>query len=520
MSGGRILWVDDEIDLLKSHIILLSEKGYDVNTVTSGEDAIAYARDNDVDLVFLDEMMPGIGGLEALGKIKELKPDVPVVMITKNEEESLMVEAIGGKISDYLTKPVNPSQVLLACKKFLEAKKITGEQAARDYLRDFNEISQRLMQPLDHDEWIDVYRQLVQWDIELDTHPEINLRQTLNDQKRECNKEFSKFVEKRYPKWLDEPRDGDRPTLTTDVTREKVAPLVEKGGPVFYVVVDCLRLDQWEAMARILRELYRIETDYYYSILPTSTEYARNALFAGLFPSEIEAAYPDLWRGDDDERSMNQHEQEHLAKALAREGIDLANDLKYVKLIDPEYGKNFERDALSYRDARLTAIVVNYLDMIAHGRSDSDVLKEIAPDEAAYRSLTESWFRHSSLLGIFRKLATIKGARVVVTTDHGSVRCMRGAKALGDRETSKNLRFKHGRNIKADAKRAIYVKDPASYKLPRRGVTTNYIIAKEDYYFVYPTDYHHYLSRYKDTFQHGGVSMEEMILPVAVMEPK
>ena len=233
MSGGRILWVDDEIDLLKSHIILLSEKGYDVATVTSGEDAIAYARDNDVDLVFLDEMMPGVGGLEALGKIKELKPDVPVVMITKNEEESLMVEAIGGKISDYLTKPVNPSQVLLACKKFLEAKKITGEQAARDYLRDFNEISQRLMQPLDHDEWIDVYRQLVQWDIELDTHPEINLRQTLNDQKRECNKEFSKFVEKRYPKWLDEPRDGDRPTLTADVTREKVAPLVEKGGTRF-----------------------------------------------------------------------------------------------------------------------------------------------------------------------------------------------------------------------------------------------------------------------------------------------
>ncbi len=522
MADKKLLWVDDEIELLRSHIIFLSEKGYEVDTVTNGEDAVTMVKNNTYDLIFLDEMMAGMGGLETLSKIKSIDPNIPVVMVTKSEEETLMNEAIGGKITDYLTKPVNPSQILLVCKKILEAKKITGEYTAKDYLQDFNQISQALVSDLDFAEWIELYLKLVNWDLELDQHKEIGLQQTLGEQWREANKEFSKFVERNYKHWINTQGDIDTPTLTTEITEKYVLNhLQDDYTRVFYFVLDCLRLDQWLVMEKHLIDLFKIEKDYYYAILPTATPYARNALFAGLFPSEIETYYPELWHGKvDDERSMNKYEKELLQLLLDRKKIKLKNDLKYIKIIDPEVGRNFEQNILSYKDVQLTAIVVNFLDMIAHGRSDSDLLKEIAPDEAAYRSLTNSWFTHSSLLGMFRSLANMKNVKVVITTDHGSIRCMRGAKVLGDREASTNLRFKYGRNLKVDDKHAVYVKNPEEYKLPKRGVTINYIIAKEDYYFVYPTDYHKYLSHYKDTFQHGGISLEEMILPVITMEPK
>ncbi len=522
MESNKLLWVDDEIELLKSHIIFLSEKGYDVDTATNGEDAISLVKQNNYDLIFLDEMMAGMGGLETLSKIKLLKPNIPVVMITKNEAESLMHEAIGGKISDYLTKPVNPSQVLLVCKKILEGKKITGQHAASNYLQDFNRISRALMENLDFAEWIDIYRKLVDWDIELDKHSEIGLQQTLYDQKKEANREFSKFVENNYTNWINTPGDIDTPTLTTEITDKYVIKHLEhENSTVFYFVLDCLRLDQWLVMENHLLDLFNVEKDYYYSILPTATPYARNALFSGLFPGEIEKYYPDLWLDkDDDERSMNKYEKELLQLLLDRKKIKLKNELKYIKIIDPELGRNFEQNILSYKDLNLVAVVVNFLDMIAHGRSDSDLLKEIAPDESAYRSLTNSWFTHSSLLGTFRSIAKIRNAKIVITTDHGSIRCLKGAKVLGDRDASTNLRFKYGRNLKVDNKHAIYIKNPAQYKLPKRGVTVNYIIAKEDFYFVYPTDYHKFLSYYKDTFQHGGISLEEMILPVITLSPK
>jgi len=522
MESNKLLWVDDEIELLKSHIIFLSEKGFEVDTATNGEDAISLVKEKNYDLIFLDEMMAGMGGLETLSQIKVINPNIPVVMITKSEEESLMDEAIGGKITDYLTKPVNPSQVLLVCKKILEGKKITGEYAAKDYLQDFNQISQALMGKLDYVEWIDIYRKLVDWDLELDQHPEIGLKQTLFDQRKEANKEFSKFVEKNYTHWINSQGDIDTPTLTTEITDKYVLNhLADENTTVFYFVLDCLRLDQWLVMEKHLIDLFNIEKDYYYSILPTATPYARNSLFSGLFPSEIEKYYPELWQGkNDDERSMNKYEKELLQLLLDRKKIKLKKDLKYIKIIDPDVGRNFEQNIISYQDLNLMAVVVNFLDMIAHGRSDSDLLKEIAPEEAAYRSLTNSWFTHSSLLGTFRAIAKMKNVKVVVTTDHGSIRCMRGAKVLGDREASTNLRFKYGRNLKVDNKHAVYIKNPQDYKLPKRGVTINYIISKEDYYFVYPTDYHKYLSHYKDTFQHGGISMEEMILPVITMEPK
>ena len=522
MKGKRILWVDDEIELLRSHVIFLSEKGYEVDTVTNGEDAVSSVKENEYDLIFLDEMMAGMGGLETLGQIKEINQSIPVVMVTKSEEETLMDEAIGGKIADYLTKPVNPSQILLVCKKILEGKKISGEYAAKDYLQDFNEISRALLNNLDFGEWIDLYLKLVNWDVELDTHPEIGLRQTLYDQKREANKEFSRFIEKNYKKWLSSLDDSYTPPLTPQIVEKNVLNhLEDQKSVVFLFVLDCLRLDQWIVMEKHLTDLFKIDKQYYYSILPTATAYARNSLFSGLFPSEIEKHYPQLWQsGDDDERSMNKYEKELLQHLLDRKRIKLRNDLKYIKIIDPEVGRNFDQNILSYQNTNLTAVVVNFLDMIAHGRSDSELLKEIAPDEPAYRSLTNTWFTHSSLLSTFKSLAGMKNVKIVITTDHGSIRSLRGAKVLGDREASSNLRFKYGRNLKVDDKHAIYIKNPEEYKLPKRGVTINYIIAKEDYYFVYPTDYHKYLSYYKDTFQHGGISMEEMILPVITMEPR
>ena len=461
MDSKKILWVDDEVELLRSHIIFLSEKGYDVDTVTNGADAVSLVKEKDYDLIFLDEMMAGMGGLETLAQIKNYNNAIPVVMVTKSEEETLMNEAIGGKITDYLTKPVNPSQVLLVCKKILEGKKITGQHAAKDYLQDFNRITQDLVSDLGFADWISVYQKLVNWGIELDQHREIGLEQSLTEQFKEANKEFSKFVERNYRSWLEDKPKSDIPNLSPQITEKYVLNhLKDDGKSVFYFVLDCLRLDQWLVMEKHLTDLFKIEKDYYFSILPTATPYARNSLFAGLYPSDIEKHYPSLWvSGNDDDNSMNKYEKELLQLLLDRKRIKLRNELKYIKIIDPEVGRNFEQNIHSYQNTHLTAVVVNFLDMIAHGRSDSDILKEIAPNESAYRSLTNSWFSHSSLLNTFKILANMKNVKIIVTTDHGSIRCLRGAKVLGDREASTNLRFKYGRNLKADDKNAVYVRN-------------------------------------------------------------
>lgn len=522
MNRSKILWVDDEIELLKSHVIFLTEKGYEISTVTNGPDAIEKVKEESFDLIFLDEMMPGMGGLEALSQIKEIAPNTPVVMITKSEEESLMNDAIGSKISDYLIKPVVPSQILMVCKKLLESKKISGEYVAKDYLHDFNQISRQIMMIEDYRDWIDIYLKLVSWDLEFDEHREVDLRQSLNEQKKECNQEFSKFVERNYKDWLYSEGEEDTPMLSPKIVENYVFPLLEESeGPVFLFVLDCLRLDQWMVMEKHLRSIFDISKEYYFSILPTATPYSRNALFAGMYPSEIQSKFPDIWQsGRDDEKSQNKYERELLHRLIERKGIQLRNEMKYMKIIDPEVGRGFQQNVHSHKKTHFMAVVVNFLDMIAHGRSDSDLLKEIAPDEAAYRSLTNSWFTHSSLLATFEVIAQMKNAKVVVTTDHGSIRALRGSKVLGDKEASKNLRFKFGRNLKVEDKHALYIDKPNEYKLPFRGSTIGYIIAKEDYYFVYPTEYHKYLSHYKDTFQHGGISMEEMILPVITMESK
>ena len=514
---NKILWVDDEIELLKPHILFLEEKGYDLTPVTNAPDALELVAKENFDLVLLDEQMPGMDGLTALHEIKESNPFLPVVMVTKSEEEAVMEEAIGSRISDYLTKPVNPSQILLICKKLLDSKQITSERFSRNYATEFANISRRLFEPLHWQDWVEIYSKLSELDIEVDSHSGLELRQTLNDQRRECNAEFAKFIEKEYPQWL---RGDDRPLLSVDVVKEFVLPHITDRKKTVFLIIDNLRLDQWMVIEPLLHELYSIEKHFYCSILPTATPYSRNAIFAGLFPSEIEKMHPELWQsGDDNETSLNRYEKQLLEHQLEREKVTLKPNMKYVKILDAHEARNTEKQIGALAELPLLALVVNFVDILAHSRSDSEVLREMTPDEAAYRSLTKSWFEHSFVFRILKELAN-RGNTVVLTSDHGSIRGMRGAKVVGDRETSTNLRYKYGRNLKCDKKNAILVRDPATYRLPRRSINTNYLIAKEDYYFVYPTNYNYYLNYYKDSLQHGGVSMEEMILPVVVMEPK
>ncbi len=517
---GHILWIDDEIELLRSHILFLEQKGYKVSVATNGDDAIEFLKGagKDIDLILLDEIMPGKGGLQTLIEIKEIVPGVPVVMVTKNEEESLMEEAIGHKISDYLTKPVNPSQILMVCKKFIEARKIKSEKLTMEYLHGFRAISNALMAELDYYDWIEIYLRLVKWEIELDEHPELGLRESLFELKRQCNVEFGKFIEKNYPEWLE---SENRPILSTDIVKKFIIPEIEEGRNVVFFVVDCMRLDQWFVMEKELHENYIIDREFYYSILPTATPYSRNAIFSGLFPIEIEKRFPELWEGNDEgEKSRNKYEKDFLEDLLKRHKIQLKSKPKYFKIIDPDFGVEVEQNITAYAQGRLTAIVVNFVDMLAHGRSNSTVIRELSFDESAYREVTKAWFVHSSFYRMLKTLSKMKNVVVFVTTDHGSIRALRGSKVFADKEAATNLRYKYGRNLKCDEKEAIFIEKPETYKLPKRGVAINYIIAKEDYYFVYPTDYHHYLNLYKDTFQHGGVSLEEMIVPIVKLIPK
>jgi len=500
--------------------MFLTEKGYQVDEATNGEDAIAMVRKKDYDLILLDEMMSGLGGLKTLSTLKEVSPNVPVVMVTKNETETLMEDAIGAKISDYLLKPVNPNQLLLVCKKFLEGKRIMGETVSRDYIQEFNRISAKLMSPLDYRDWMDINSDMTQWEIELDDHPELGLKETLTAQRRECNVEFCKFIQRNYVDWIHGRSNGDL-IFSNQVVEKYVLPELETNKSVFFFVIDCLRLDQWMLMEKRLYDYFRISKDFYFGIIPSATPYARNSIFSGLFPSEIEKFYPDLWaKGEDDEHSKNNYEKEFLEKLLQRKRIKLRNDIRYVKILEHEFGKGIESKIVSFTNTHLNAIVVNFVDILAHSRSDNAVLKEIAPDESSYRSLTDSWFEHSSLFGMFKQLSNQPGVKIIVTTDHGSIRCLRPAKVYGDRETSTNLRYKYGRNVKCDERQAIFIRNPQDYMMPRRGGIVNYVVTKEDFYFVYPTDYHHYLNYYRNTFQHGGISMEELILPVITLEPK
>ncbi|HPG40199.1 MAG TPA: response regulator [bacterium] len=517
-ENKKILWVDDEIDLLRAHVLFLEGKGYTVTTVTNAEDAIELVKTKKFDIVLLDEMLHGIDGLSALVELKEINPGLPVIMVTKNEEESLMENAIGAKIDDYLTKPVNPSQILLVCKKILDSKKIASQKLSRDYMAEFNKISLSLMGPLDWPDWIDIHIKLSEWDLELTQHPDIGLKHTLDDQKKACNAEFGRFMENHYTDWL---RTDDRPPLSPDIIPRFVLPHVEQNKKTVLLIIDNLRLDQWFIIEPLLRDYFSIKRDYYYSIIPTATPYSRNAIFSGLYPGELDKRYPGFWNTGDEEDdiSLNRNEQQLLVDHLKRRRLDLKPEPKYAKIMDIQEAQNVARRINEYSSMPFSAIVLNFVDILAHTRSSSTLIKEMIPNEAAWRTMTRSWFEHAPIFGALQQMAQ-NGNTVIITTDHGSIRSQRGAKVIGDRQTSTSLRYKYGRNLKVNPKHALFIKDPAEYKLPVRGVNSNYIIAKEDYYFVYPTNYHYYLNYYADSFQHGGISLEEIILPVITLEAK
>jgi CheY-like chemotaxis protein len=522
MNKGKILWIDDEIEMLRPHLILLKEKGYEVATASNGEDGIELMKSSHFDLVFLDETMVGLTGLETLPILKQIDPAASVVMVTKNEAESLMEDAIGRSIDDYLTKPVNPAQILLTCKKFLEEDRIKQESFIQNYLRNFNQLSQKISFNRTWDDWIEIYKQLVDWTMELDRIKDTGLDQTLQDQWKTANTEFSKFVEENYTSWLTDRFEDGNPMLSPHLGTHFLEPALKNGNPVFFVVVDCMRYDQWLVMKDLLLPYFSIKTDFYSSILPTATPFSRNAIFAGLYPLQIKQHYPQWWNVDSntEDHKQNAYERELLESWLERKKIKLKNKLNFIKIFDTDFGKKVEKDMKDYLDSHLTTLVINAVDMIAHSRSDYAILKEIAPDESAYRSLTKSWFAHSSLFTMLKMIAEKGNATVIITTDHGSVRCMKGVQVLGDKDTSTNLRYKFGKNVKAETKNAMMVKNLEDIRIPKMGISVSNFIAKDDAYFVYPTDYHYYLNKYKDSFQHGGISLEEMIIPISVLEPK
>lgn len=512
----NILWADDEIDQLQSLILFLEKKGFEIEPVTNGQDAVSMIRERSFDIVFLDEQMPGMGGLETLEAIKAEQPLLPVVMITKSEEESIMEDAIGQKISDYLIKPVNPSQILLTTKKILDQSRLQSEKSAQTYLRSFGQISSKIHPYTTWKEWIEIYRTLTKWQIDLGDGDEA-LKQVLDDQFNEANREFGKFIQNNYEGWMNE-NGEEAPLFSPEIIKNYVMPHVKNGEKTMFFLVDCMRYDQWLVFEPYLNELFDISTDFYYSILPTATPYSRNAIFAGLSPMEIEQMYPDLWQKGQDESSLNRHEEELLAKQLQREGMDI--NFKYEKILTTEVGKQIASKMKNFAQSKLAAFVFNFVDTLVHSRSDSDVIKELAPDERAFRSITEAWFQHSTLLQMFKELAD-ENVTVVVTTDHGSIRSMRDTKVFGDRDTATNLRYKYGKNLNAvDENACISISDAKRFKLPQLAKANEYLIALEDYYFVYPTNYHKFQNRYRDTFQHGGASMQEMILPVATLKPK
>ncbi|HNP20289.1 MAG TPA: PglZ domain-containing protein [Fulvivirga sp.] len=519
MQRYNILWADDEIDLLKPHILFLENKGYDITPVNSGTDAVESCEENHFDVVFLDENMPGMSGLEALGQIKAMKPNMPVVMITKNEEEQIMEDAIGAKIADYLIKPLNPSQILLSVKKILDNKRLITEKTNMGYQQEFRNISMSFGDDLDHEEWADVYKKLIYWELEIDSTENKSMYEVLNMQKEEANNSFTKFIKENYESWLND-ADAHKPMLSHQLMKQKVFNHIKKGErSVFFLVIDNLRYDQWKIIEPAVAEYFTIEEeDTYYSILPTTTAYARNSIFSGMLPSEMEKKYPDLWVGEDVDEGKNNNEDQFLASQIRRNNSDIK--FSYSKIKQTAEGKQLVDNINNMLTNDLNVIVYNFVDMLSHARTDMAMIRELAPDESAYRSITKSWIEHSPLLEALRLIAE-SGSKLIVTTDHGTIRVKKPFKIVGDRNTNSNLRYKQGKNLGYDVKANIMeVPKPERLFLPKLNVSTSYVFATEDQFFAYPNNYNYYVNYYKDTFQHGGVSMEEMIIPIISLNSK
>jgi DNA-binding response OmpR family regulator len=516
MRKIRILWTDDEVEALKPHILFLEEKGYEIDTCSNGNDTIDLVRQNHYDLIFLDENMPGLSGIETLKLIKEVRTDIPVVMITKSDEEDIMEAAIGSEIADYLIKPVKPKQVLLAIKKILDQRRLVTEKTTMDYRQEFGRITNMISDAASFGDWTELYRKIVFWELELEKSTDQGMAEILSLQENEANILFSKFISNNYLDWL-RPSSPNKPLLSPDLFTNKILPNIGSQRPLFFILIDNMRYDQWRMIAGELAGLYRIvDEDLYYSILPTATQFSRNAIFSGMMPLEISEKIPSCWINDDEEEGKNNFEEELFKNLLARKGLNLK--WSYHKISNNAEGNKVNEKLHSLLTNDLNILVFNFVDILSHARTEIGLIRDLAKDEAAYRSLTRSWFVHSSLLDLLKMLAA-NSARVIFSTDHGTIRVQNPVKIIGDRKTSSNLRYKMGRNLDYDPKKVFELKDPLKAMLPKTNISSRYIFATNKDYLVYHNNFNHYAAYYKDTFQHGGISMQEVILPVAYLEP-
>lgn len=514
MKNDHLLWVDDEIDLLKPHVMFLQSKGYEVSTVTNGQDALDLCRETTFDLIFLDENMPGLSGLQTLPLIKEICPTVPVVMITKSEEENIMDMAIGSKIADYLIKPVNPNQILLSLKKNLHQKAFVTEVANTGYQQNFGKIGMQINDSFTYTDWMEVYKRLVYWELELEG-AESSMTEMLAAQKTEANSAFTKFVKKNYLDWIANPES--RPLISPDVFKKKIFPELDAGEKVFFIVLDNFRYDQWRVLSNELADYFSFEEELYFSILPTATQYARNAIFSGLMPNKIAEMFPDLWVDEDEEEGKNLNEAPLIQTHIER--YRRKNTFSYNKINDSAGVEKLLSNLNNLKANDLNVVVLNFIDMLSHARTESKMVRELASTEAAYRSITLSWFRHSSIKELFKVLAD-SDYRIIITTDHGTIRVDNPIKVIGDRNTNTNLRYKLGKNLSYNPKEVFEIKDPRKAQLPCPNVSTSYIFAGGRDFFAYPNNFNYYVSYYTNTFQHGGISMEEMIIPLIRMQSK
>jgi len=516
MSQIKILWVDDEIDLLKPHILFLEKKNYAITTATNGQDAIELFDQANFDVVFLDENMPGLTGLETLSEIKEKKSNIPVIMITKSEEEFIMEEAIGSKIADYLIKPVNPNQILLSLKKNLDHSRLISEKTSLDYQKEFRKIALDMLQTRSYDDWVELYKKLIFWEVELENIDDQNLIEILESQKQEANIQFGKFVEKNYEYWINNPEDA--PLLSHNLFVKKVVPQLRDDKNVLFIVIDNLRYDQWKAFESVINHHYKTEQeDIYCSILPTATQYARNAIFSGLLPLEMEERHPQYWKNDTDEGGKNLYEAEFLKEQLKRLRLNIKQE--YFKITNIKDGKKFVENFKSLKENKLITLVYNFVDMLSHAKTEMEVIKELASNDKAYRSLTQSWFKNSPLLEIIQQAQTA-GYKLIITTDHGTINCKNPSRVIGDKNTSLNLRYKTGKSLTYEEKDVYVVKNPKKIGLPSINMSSSYIFAKNDIFLAYNNNYNYYVNFFKNTYQHGGISLEEMIIPFIVLNPK
>jgi CheY-like chemotaxis protein len=510
--------VDDEIDLLKPHLLFLQARGYHVDAISNGDDALALLRDNAYDLVLLDEQMPGRRGLEVLEILRRHDPHARVVMVTKSEEDHTMTEAIGRRVDDYLVKPTSPRQVLSVVTRILEGSTIRQQQVAQDFAARFPRLSSRLQDASTPDRFAAVFTELTDWHLHLEGSGEEGLLDTVRSLMLDLRRDFGTWVVKEYPEWMRNAEE--RPRLSVDLVRDFLVPWLGD-DPVFFVVLDCMRLDQWRAMTPLLSDYFDIEETHHYSILPTATPYARNAIFSGQFPDEIARNNPGWWDASDDEGSLNAFEDRLLIEQLRRlTGKDVP--VHYEKIFsdrDADQVRARVNSALRTKGG-VIAMVFNFVDLMTHGRSESPILMEVAKDEAALRDLTRAWFERSTAYQVLREAARA-GHRVVLTTDHGSILCQRPSTVYARRDATSNLRYKFGQDLRVDDRSTAYgTRDEADLRLPSGRLGMTYMLALEDHFFVYPTKLREYQARYRNSFLHGGISPEEMIVPVACLTPR